>query len=369
MPVPERLDASASDRIDNGAADEVTAPRWRRLGIHVAPYGVAIAIIWWLARGVPLAQLEDAIRSARLSMLVPVVAASVMCWLIGEAVLYARLLTFFYRPTTVREMLPATAVHEFLQTVNKAAAGSTFVLYISRRTGSSLLSAGCTMLAQAFIDLQTLAWMALAAALTCPAALMGAPIYVPPIAVVALAAFTWFWMRGRPTIPILRRLYDLPAMEVLRAARPSHYVRLTLIRAATFLVQAPVLYVEMRSFGLHAPLGYLIAFVPALLLVSSIPIAAAGLGPRQFAIVVGLAAYGPRPALLAMSLAHGLLNIVFRLPLGLFMPAFIRRLKSASTAALAVVLIAGLVPSLALATHSNPLPMGGTGHPAVRPAY
>lgn len=294
---------------------------------RLAAYIIAIAIICWLARGLKGVDLMHALQRANLWIFIPACALSVVCWLIGETFLYAKLFSYFHGRTTFSEMLPVNAVQEFLQAVNTVAASSALVLFVHRRKGAPWLTAGCTLLFQAFIDLQVIAWVALAGALVVPAALFGMPWYYPALAVVTASLFAWFWKRGLPHAPALRWLYERPSMSAFRAADLTHYLRLMLIRLPIFLAQALVLYFELIAFGLHVPLVYLVAFVPALILLGTLPIAPAGLGPRQAIVVLGLSAFGSRVDLLALSLGHSIISLILRLPLGLFIGPFMRAIS------------------------------------------
>jgi uncharacterized membrane protein YbhN (UPF0104 family) len=297
---------------------------------NIAAYAAATAIIWWLARDLSIVQLAEALRRANLWLFIPACAFSVACWLIGETFMYSRLFSYFHGRTTFREMLPVNAVQEFLQAVNMVAASSALALFIHRCKGASWLSAGCTLMFQAFIDFQVIAFVGLAAAITVPSAIFGLAWYWPAAAVAALTLIVWFWKRGAPHVRILRWLYERPSMAVFRNAKLSQYVSLILIRTPIYMAQAIVLYLELRAFGLHVPLTYLAAFVPALIAVGTLPIAPAGLGPRQAVIVLGLGAFGSRADLLAMALGHSIISIVFRLPLGLFVWSFMRELAGAN---------------------------------------
>ncbi|MGH7933205.1 MAG: lysylphosphatidylglycerol synthase transmembrane domain-containing protein [Candidatus Binataceae bacterium] len=303
------------------------AAKVRSLLRNLVAYALAIAIIWWLARDLSGVDLVRALRRANLWIFIPACALSVACWLIGETFLYARLFSYFHGRTTFREMLPINAVQEFLQSINSVAAGSALVLFVHRRKGAPWLTAGCTLLFQAFIDFQVIAWLALAGALIVPAALFGMPWYFPGLALTTVGLIVWFWKRGLPRTQVLRWLYESPSMSAFRAAHLTHYLHLMLIRLPIFLAQAIVLYFELIAFGLHVSLGYLVAFVPALILLGTLPIAPAGLGPRQAIIVLGLSAFGSRADLLALSLGHSVISLLLRLPLGLFLWPFMREIS------------------------------------------
>jgi uncharacterized membrane protein YbhN (UPF0104 family) len=295
-----------------------TSPsRIRSATINLAAYVVAVLIIWQLARGIRVAQFVSALAQARLALFVPAAVASLVLWIVGDTLMYARLLSYFHVPTSFREMLPAAATHESLQAVNGVAAGTSLVWFIHVRKGVDWLTAGGTLGLLGLIDLQLMAWMLMVSALIKPSAVLGIPWYYPLLAIAGLYAFSAFWRRGCPRTRFARWLYERPSFTAFREANPSHYISLSLMRIPTFAAQGLVLYAEMIAFGIRAPLSTVMAVLPVVLIAGALPITPQGLGPRQAAIVLGFREFGGRAPLLTMSLAHSCLVIVVRLFLGL----------------------------------------------------
>jgi Lysylphosphatidylglycerol synthase TM region len=291
--------------------------RWRAAAINAAAYAVAAVIIWWLARGIPLAQLTSDLVHARLTLFVPAAIASLALWIVGDTLVYARLFSYFHAPTRFREMLPGTATHEFLQVVNAIAASTSLALFVQARKGVDWLSAACTLGLLGFIDLQSMAWMLLIAARVEPRATLGIAWYYPALFICGSCGFAAFWLHGRPRSQLGQWLYRRPFFTAFRQARLAHYLTLSLIRIPTFAAQGVVLYLEMIAFGIRAPLSIVMATLPVVLIAGAMPGAPSGLGTRQAAIVVGFRQFGSRASLLTMSLAHGWLVITLRLVLGL----------------------------------------------------
>ena len=297
------------------------APSRRPAQIHTAAlnlsaYTVAALIIWILARGIRPAQLSRDLLHARLGLFIPVAMASLVFWLLGDTMVYARLFSYFHVPTRFREMLPGAAAHEFLQVVNGVAAGTSLAWFVQMRKGVDWLAAGCTLGLLGFIDLQVIALMLIAGRVA-SGALLGIVWYYPALFIAASCAFAAFWLRGRPESRLAQWVYRRPSLSAFRDARPTHYLKLGLIRIPTFALQGLVLYFEMIAFGMRVPLAAVMAILPVVLAAGALPFAPSGLGTRQAAIVVGFRAFGPRASLLAMSLAHSWIVIVGRLLLGL----------------------------------------------------
>jgi uncharacterized membrane protein YbhN (UPF0104 family) len=214
-------------------------------------------------------------------------------------------------------MLPATVAQYFLQSINHVAGGTALALFMRRYKGVPVLSSGCSLLFLGLVDFLVMAVSGLAAALLVPTSLLAKGWYYPAAASAGIVLFILLWLRGRPSGKILRWAYELPPLASFRSARPSHYVRLMVIRAVVFAGEAFMLYFQLHSFRVHVPLVQVLAFEPAELFLSALPITPAGLGVLQAVLIFGFHAYGSRASLLAMGLGISTMGILLRLPLGM----------------------------------------------------
>jgi|SRR5579875_1276000 uncharacterized membrane protein YbhN (UPF0104 family) len=289
----------------------------RRFLHTLAAYGVALVIIWYIARGISTAQLLHDFSMANLWLFVPASLGSFTIWFAGETLLFACLFSFFNARTSFREMLPANAAQYFLQLVNSALAGSALVLFMNRRKGVPFLAAGCSMIFQALLDVQIMAAMALAAAILAPGSLIHRYWYYPAAVLTPLLVNDWFWMRGRPASRLCQWFYDRPSMQAFRLAQPLHYVSLGAIRVAIFLAYGVMLYFQIKGFRVQVEPSQVFAFLPAVLFFDGLPFTPVGLGPVQAILVTGFQGYASPARLLAMALSISFMNIVFQAPLGL----------------------------------------------------
>jgi len=283
----------------------------------LAAYGVAFAIIWYLARDISPGQLLHNFSMANFWLFVPASAGSFTIWFGGETLLFACLFSYFNARTSFREMLPANATQYFLQLVNSALAGTALVAFMNRRKGVPWLSGGCTMIFQALLDFQIMAAMALFAAVLAPGSLIHKYWYYPAAVLAPLLLNTWFWMRGRPRSRLGQWFYDRPSMQAFRVAQPAHYARLGGLRVAIFLTYGVMLYFQIRGFRVEIHPSQVFAVLPAVLFFDGLPFTPVGLGPVQAVLVAGLYGYASPARLLAMALSISFMNIAFQAPLGL----------------------------------------------------
>ncbi|HTV54389.1 MAG TPA: lysylphosphatidylglycerol synthase transmembrane domain-containing protein [Terriglobia bacterium] len=280
------------------------------------PYALAVAIIAVLAHGIPSGQFLHVLRIANARWFLLACLGSFAFWFFGDTVSLARLFTYFHVRTTFREMLSANTAQYFLQTINHVAGGTALALFMRRNKGVPIVSSGCSMMFLGLIDFLVMGLTGLAAAALVPGSLLASEWYYPAVLTGGICLFVWFWLRGRPSWKTLRRVYELPSLASFRSASISQYFRLMLIRAGVFTGEAFMLYIQLRSFGVRVPLIQVLAFEPAELFLSALPITPAGLGVLQAVLILGFHSYGSRATLLTMGLAISTMGIALRLPLG-----------------------------------------------------
>jgi uncharacterized membrane protein YbhN (UPF0104 family) len=288
--------------------------RWLRQAVT---YSLAAAIIGVLAHGISGGQVTRALRAANPWYFLLACLGSFAFWFFGDTISLARLFTYFHVRTTFREMLRANLAQYFLQSINHVAGGTALALFMRRYKGVPVVLSGCSMMFLGLIDFLVMGLTGVAAAILVPTSLLAAGWYYPVVVTGAISLFIWFWLRGRPSWPVLRWVYELAPLASFRSARTSHYLRLMFIRTVVFTGEAFMLYFQLRSFKVHVPLIQVLAFEPAELFLSALPITPAGLGVLQAVLILGFHAYGSRATLLMMGLAISTMGIVLRLPLGL----------------------------------------------------
>jgi hypothetical protein len=198
----------------------------RGLVRNLAVYAIALGIIWFLIRDVPLSQLARDLKLANLWMFVPAAAGSFLIWFLGETLLYSKLFSHVQTQSGFLEVLSINATQYFLQLVNFLVAGSALVLFMLRRKGVPWLAGGWPLALQWMIDLSVLALMVLLAAPFVPLSPAHQRWYYALPAFVPLALCMLFWMRGRPGSGFARWLYDRSSLSSFRAARPHHCIKL-----------------------------------------------------------------------------------------------------------------------------------------------
>jgi hypothetical protein len=278
---------------------------------------IAGGLLSYIARGLSIAELIDAVKRSNMTLFVAAnVASLVIRWLV-DTYLFAKLFSFFHEQTTYREVLPVSTAQYFLQGINMWVADSALVIFLHQRKGVEWITAGWTIAFQGFVDAAFMAALTVVFALWLP----WSPIRLAlPYAAGALLFFVGaalWWMRGRSISRCGRWLRNRRGMRAFRLARPYHYGVLSLIRGAIYLCNTVSFCLYFVAFRLEVPLTAVIAMSPVLMFAQSAPLTPSGLGPLQIVIVDGFAKFAPRTELLAAGLGVSILQLLCRIPLGL----------------------------------------------------
>jgi uncharacterized membrane protein YbhN (UPF0104 family) len=295
----------------------------RRTLLHNSiAYAIAIAIVWYAARGVSWTQIARALGHATLWLFICASSAGFLCWFIGETLLYSRLFTFFHGPTRSSELLPTMGAMYFLQIVNSWVAGGALLLFLHSRKRVPWMTAGCTLLFQAYVDAMTLATLSVFSILLLPASVLRPGLWYAIGVVLGGCLIGWFflgwgkWLNpGNP----LRWIHDLTSMMTFRLARPSQFIRLAAIRSALCAVTGLTLYGQFVSFHLQVPLIQALALSPIIVAIGNSPFSPGGIGTTQLVLIFGFAAFAGKGDLFAISLAITVFNLLVRIPMGLAM--------------------------------------------------
>jgi uncharacterized membrane protein YbhN (UPF0104 family) len=292
-------------------------PRLKIIGEDILVYGIAVAIIWYESRGLSYRKELHDLADANLWWFVPATAVSFLIWFLGENLLFARLFTFFHKRTGYVEMLAGTAAFYFLQTANVLLADGALMVFLHRRKGVPWIAGGFTMAYFGFIDGLLFALTITAAGILVPSS----PVrgYMP-YSLAALAFFlligAW-WLWRTPGYRLEKWLYNQPSLRAFRDATPAIYAELLLIRFLIIAPQGLLLWICLVSFHLNVPIAQVWAESPVMLAASATPISPAGLGPLQAVAVHFFGRYAPEAKVMAAMLAFSVLQLLYRLPLGL----------------------------------------------------
>jgi uncharacterized membrane protein YbhN (UPF0104 family) len=280
-------------------------------------YAISGGVIWYESRGINLHKEITDLASANLWLFVPATLASFLIWFLGENLLFARMFTHFHGRTRFMEVLPATAAEFFLQAINSLLANGALLVFLARRKRVPWITATYTMAFFGFLDGILFSLLIALVGIAVPdSPLAGWSPYGACAFVVFLLIAAW-WMWREPARGFEKWLRNRPSLHAFRKANLAIYAELLGIRFAIVAPQAFLFWLSLRAFQLRPPLWQVIATFPAMTATSGAPMTPAGLGPVQAVALYGLRPFAPKGELLAALLSIGVIQLLYRLPLGL----------------------------------------------------
>ncbi len=289
---------------------------------NLVAYGIAAAIVWYAARGISWSQVADAAGRARFWLFVGASLGGLLCWFVGETILYSRLFSYFHGPTKSRELLPTMATVYFFQIVNSYVASSMYVLFLHTRKRVPWLTGVGTLLFQTYVDVMLLAVLSLLAIAVVPTSpiRLGLNYAAGALGIGGFIATFWLlWGARLGAGNWLRWIYDRPSLVSFRMARPLQYLSLLSIRFLIFLGAGLSLYGQFASFHIKLPLTQALALTPFIVAIGNAPFSPGGIGTTQLVFTLSFARFASKDDLFALSLAVCAFNLLVRIPMGLLM--------------------------------------------------
>ncbi len=312
--------------------------KWTRL----IPWGVTVVIFAVIFARVPVAEVLAALRQVPLLPYLALMAPYSMVYCLVDSFVLTRAVHWFHQRVFYRRLLPVRASSYILSLLNPGLGQGAVAFYVHRREGIPLWSIAGTMLFLALLEFCQLALYASLGIFGFQAVLAPAfvPLYVVLVAVLGLGLLIVHkgveplerfltrlgrLLRRDPTYHTRLRLQHAGLLGTLQRARLHHYLLTLLYKAPNFLLAVVVHYLALQLFGVHVPLVRLLAFLPIVFLVASLPVTVAHLGTSQAAWLYFFAAYGPESRILAYSLAAHVTFMGLNALLGLaFLPLAVR---------------------------------------------
>jgi len=337
----------------SGHGDGAPGPRRRGVARAVLPWLVAVGCLAYAFHVVPVAECLAALRQARLAVFLPLAGGAVLLWFGLESAAYAHLFSRFGPPLTGRDARSLRALSYLLTLVHWHLAKAAVVLRLNATHGVPLISGASTLLLYQMIGVLVLALFAGAGALLSPGAGVAtgsaAPVARPLAAHVATGslllaagvALALVALRSdRPRLRALDAIRSLALFRSHRLVRLADVAYVGGVKAAYQMVFVLVYYFGLRAFGVAPDFTHVLVATAILQAVGGLPIAPAGLGTQQAAMLLLFSdpAAGGRdgPAILAFG---------FSLPI-------------------TTMLVRGLLAALYLGDLSRPGPASAPGGPS-----
>jgi hypothetical protein len=274
------------------------------------PWLGALAILSFLFYRIDAQATWSALADADVARYVVLACGFSLLWLAIDAAVLTRLFGALGAELGWLEMARERAATYPLMIVSFHLASAALVARLARRTRARLATLGGGMLVHYAGDLAALCSVSLAGALTLDGRL--ALALRLPLALLALGSAALL-VAGRLA---RRRLIERPVVEALALLSGADLALLFAGRCAWYASFGAFVWSTAPCFDLAFSLGDVAARVPIVLAVAGLPIAPAGIGTAQAALLALFDGLGPQPRLFAYGLVFGATLIVLRLPIG-----------------------------------------------------
>ena len=263
-----------------------TPARWTWIARQILPWFVAAGCVAYSFEVVPLEACLAALRRAQLARFVPLAIGAVLAWFALESAAYAYAFSRYNARLSWREARSLRARTYLLTLIHWHVAKAGVVLRLHSTLGVGILAATSTLLLYQMIGVLVLALFAIAGALFLPRTAPVDQVAIGSAVLVAVIAAALVAIRSdRPQLRLLEKTRALSLLQAHRRLEASDLAILGVSRAAYQLVFVFAYYFGMRTFGLTPSLSHVMLATPLLQAVGSLPIAPAGFGTQQAAML------------------------------------------------------------------------------------
>ncbi len=283
------------------------------------PWAIAVAILCYLFRRIPVADAWHAAEQARLEIFLPCAMLAAIFWFLLESGAFAYMFSRFNARLSWAEARSLRGLTYLVTPINWNLGTASIILHLRQSKGVGAIESTSSMLFYGTIDAIVLGSLALVGISLLP---MSAAIeQIAPILLGFVAfgvASLAFFMAPAPHWGWWHRIRSVRLFRSHGIATWRDVALLSLIRAAYFSGFVIFFWLGTRAFHVELPLGSAMASTPVILAAGGVPITPAGLGTQQAAMLYFFSSYGSEAAILAFGLAFPVALSLARMPLGLF---------------------------------------------------
>ncbi len=302
---------------------------------RAVPWAVGAAIIAFLVWHIEPAPLAAALSRASLALYIPALAVFVYLNFLVDAQNLHAILGHFNRGIRFSDSMVIRGASYLLMIVDYTLGMGSIVYYLKRCRGVPIARGTGQMFYLNYITHVSLLVLAIAG---CAMAAGSASPWPLRIALVcsAFLASAVILVAALKLLPDYRFIVTIKRnglMKVFIETPAPVYLLHTAYRCGFYATFVLFFYAAVRAFNMEIPLIALLAYVPIILLVISVPVSAFGLGTSQAAMLVLFRDYGTPAQILAFSLAYTASIVVLRGAIGALYYFIITRRLSGMTAA------------------------------------
>jgi MFS family permease len=312
QPAQARISKVESSRNET-AVTNTTRTIWHYAKI-VAPWFVGIAILAYLVWGIEFNSLMNAFARADVVLYTAMLTAFIILNFLVDTQNLQAILTHSRHSISFSETMMIRGASYLLMIVDYTLGMSSIAYYLKKSKGIPFMRGMGLMFLLNCTTQVSLLLMALVGCLL----MSGSPsswLAKMAIACGALLASSFLFVTALKLLPEISFLKKIKKSDLAKGLVESSvrtYLINTLYRCGFYFTFILFFYVAVRSFNMDIPFTALVAYVPIILLIISIPISAFGLGTSQAAMLFLFRDYGTPAQILAFSLVYSASMIIFR---------------------------------------------------------
>jgi len=298
---------------------------WKRL----LPIAIASAILIYLFWHIDIRQCFNALLNANMGIYVPAVLILIFATFLLDTQNLAETLKHFHYPLSWKNAFTLRGITYLIMTIDYSVGMGVLIYYLKKHLGIPVMRSTGLMTFFNGITQKTLVYMAI----------VGLIILAPKSALLnhLLMIFIGFAVLDLLFIVVLKKLpsrglalkiKNLNLLKVFHEASWRTYAVLLFWRGVYYSFFIIFFYVAVRAFNMQIPMIGLIAYVPIILLVISLPIAPGGFGTAQATMLLLFKDYGTNMHIMAFGLTYTTSILVLRYLIGLFFAKHIKGLPS-----------------------------------------
>lgn len=284
-----------------------------------APWVIGMLVIAYLVWRIEPKSLLAAFGQARMAVYLPAIIVFVFLSFLIDAQNLQHLLKRFIADYSYAESLIMRGATNLIMVVDYSLGLGSIVYFLNGTRGIPVIRSASIVFFYNYINQLALVLLAL---IGYPIMNVPAPSWLRDLMAVCLsltigtaAAILLLKFSRRSWI---QRLGKTEMARPFRESNAAFYAENLTFRVIYYFSYVLFFYIAVRAFRMDIPFGVLVACVPIILLVISVPVSAFGLGTSQAAMLYIFKDYGTQAEILAFSLAYSLSLLVLRTLVGIY---------------------------------------------------
>ena len=298
---------------------------WKRL----LPIAVSCAILIYLFRQIDIRLCLNALLNADMAIYVPSVITLILVTFLLDTQNLAETLKHFHYPLSWKNAFTLRGVTYLIMTIDYSVGMGVLIYYLKKHLGIPVMRSTGLMTFFNGITQKALVYMAIIGLMILsPTSVLLRNLLIFFIGFALLDILFIIILKTLPSRGLSLKIKNMNLLKVFHEAPWRTYGVLIFWRMLYYAFFVAFFYVAVRAFNMQIPLVALIAYVPIILLVISLPIAPGGFGTAQATMLLLFKDYGTPLNIMAFGLIYTTSILVLRYLIGLFYAKHIKGLPA-----------------------------------------